>query len=574
MSATATDSVWTYSLITPAGNDGFVTVTISATDLAGNQVVPISGNTSTLKVDNTSPILAITAPNAASFTRTTALSYTLGEDLFSGQVIWTWEGNAGVTDNASPHVEPLAGTEPGAGSHTGVLTNAPPLVQAAAYTLQLIGVDGAGNADTFAVATVTYDTLAPVIGGVTVYDGDSLLFDIDSTQAASTIQANFSGFSEATSGIALYEYALGSTAGGTDVLDWTANGTDTSITASGLQLAYKNYYYVTVRATDGAGNVSDSVSSDGVRIIARPRLTVSVVQNSVLVNYLQIFVNDTLGMADSIRVVADSVRVAHAIVDSTTYVVNHKILEAGTLELAVTGFSFSGDTTLPTSVPIALARKAQGWVATSADQHFRVEGQPGAVNEDRYFLVVDSTLFVPSENSGGAYRLGDGQFLFAAPVRVNMRPGPAGLAKGTAGQAIYSLGSDGHWKELPTVDNEDFVTAWASHTGIFRLGRRTIIVPQTTSLHQNYPNPFNPTTRIVFDLGYLDGPRQPAAVEIYDLLGRRVITLFDREASAGRYEVVWRGTDARGMHVASGVYFVRLATRSGYHVTKKMLLVR
>ena len=124
------------------------------------------------------------------------------------------------------------------------------------------------------------------------------------------------------------------------------------------------------------------------------------------------------------------------------------------------------------------------------------------------------------------------------------------------------------------MDDGEFVTTWASQTGIFRLGRRTIIVPQTTSLHQNYPNPFNPITRIVFDLGFLDGPRQQATVEIYNLLGQRVITLFDGEATTGRYEMVWRGTDAKGVNVASGVYFIRLVTGSGYHVTKKMLLVR
>ncbi|MCH7520364.1 MAG: T9SS type A sorting domain-containing protein [Candidatus Marinimicrobia bacterium] len=493
---------------------------------------------------------------------------------FSGQLIWTWEGNAGVTDNASPHIVPLVGAESGAGSHTGVLTNAPPLVQAAAYTIQLMGVDGAGNADTVMVANVTYDTLAPGIGGATVYDGDSLLFDFDSTQVVSMILANYSGFSEPTSGIVLYEYAVGSTAGGTDVLDWTANGTDTSITASDLQLAFKILYYVTVRATDGAGNVSDSVSSDGVRIIAKPRLTTSIIQNSALGNYLQIFVNDTLGMADSIRVVAGGITVKNTIIDSTTYVANLKILEVGALELLVTGFSASGDTTLADSVTIALARTAQHWVATSADRRFRVEGQSGAVNEDRYFLVVDSTLFLPSENSRGAYRIGDGQFSFAAPVRVSMRPSLNGLAKGIAPRAIYALGPDGGWEELPTVDDGEFVTTWASQTGIFRLGRRTIIVPQTTSLHQNYPNPFNPITRIVFDLGFLDGPRQQATVEIYNLLGQRVITLFDGEATTGRYEMVWRGTDAKGVNVASGVYFIRLVTGSGYHVTKKMLLVR
>ncbi|GAF72121.1 unnamed protein product, partial [marine sediment metagenome] len=129
-------------------------------------------------------------------------------------------------------------------------------------------------------------------------------------------------------------------------------------------------------------------------------------------------------------------------------------------------------------------------------------------------------------------------------------------------------------EELPSVDEGGLVTTWTNRAGTFRLGRRTIIVPRATSLHQNYPNPFNPTTRIVFDLGFQDGPRQHARVVIYNLLGQEVLTLYDGEASTGRYELTWQGVDARGLAAASGVYFVRLSTSAGHQVIRKMLLVR
>ncbi len=567
------DTVWIYILSIPSGNDGFATVTITALDLAGNAVTHISGGTNTLKVDNTPPTITPSSPVDDGFVRTTAVTYTLGETVASGQVIWTWEDNPGVSDPASPHAQALAGIELNAGDHSGILTNTPTLVQAAAYTLQFIAVDYAGNADTAALATVTYDTLAPgtPAGVVYVYDGLAAT-DIDSTSSTDSLTAHWTGFSDPVAGIALYEYAIGTSPGDSDIVDWTGNSTDTLVTAKNLSLVHKRRYYFSVRATDGAGNVSDSVSSDGVRIVDRPRLTVNVVQNSVISEYIQIFVIDTLAMADSIRIVMDSSRVSVTGIDTFAYVGTHKYTRSGSHSLEVTGFSGSGDTTRTSSLAMALAKQGQPWVAASVDQRFKTAGSPGSVSGDRYLLVVDSTLMGLSAAEGGAYRLGDGQFTFDQPVRVSMYRGMNEAGQGV--QAIYILRSNGSWEELPSVDEGELVISWTNRAGTFRLGRRTIIVPQATSLHQNYPNPFNPTTRIVFDLGFQDGPRQHARVVIYNLLGQEVLTLYDGEASTGRYELTWQGVDARGLAAASGVYFVRLSTSAGHQVTRKMLLVR
>ena len=417
------------------------------------------------------------------------------------------------------------------------------------------------------------DTQAPSALAAVVYDGAGA--DIDSTSSADSLTAHWGGFSEPVSGIALYEYAIGTTRDSSDVVDWTSNGTDTLVTVKGLSLAYKDTFYLSVRTTDGAGNVSDTVSNDGVRIVDRPRLTVNVVQNSVISEYVQIFVNDTLAMADSIGIVMDGLRVSVTEIKTSTYayVGTHKLVGDTTHTLEVTGFSGWENDTSTSSLTMALAKRGQSWVAASVDQRFTTAGSPGSVSNDRYLLVVDSTLMGLSAAEGGAYRLGDGQFTFDQPVRVSMRRSITENRR-EAAQAIYVLRSNGSWEELPSVDEGEAVTTWTNRVGTFRLGRRTIIVPQATSLHQNYPNPFNPTTRIVFDLGFQDGPRQHARVVIYNLLGQEVLTLYDGEASTGRYELTWQGVDARGLAAASGVYFVRLSTSAGHQISMKMLLVR
>lgn len=571
MSMGASDSIWTFLATAPTGNDGFATVTISALDIAGNTVTPISGSTNTLKVDNIPPTLTLTAPVDDAFVRNTSVNYTLGEALASGQMVWTWESNAGVTDDNSPHTQALTGNELRAGSFSGLLTNEPTLVQAAEYTVGLIGVDRAGNTDTVEVSTVTYDTLAPAISAVEIHDGPAA--DIDSTRSTDTLTVHYSGFDEPTSGIVLYEYALGSSAGDDDLMGWTGVGTDTLVTVSGLQLDYKDSYYFMVRATDGAGNRSDSVVSDGIRVVDKPRLTIHAVQNIVFSDYLQVLVNDTLRMADSISILIDSVRVTANAVDTYSYVATHKFTQTGTHSLQVTGYSGWGDTLRTASLSMSLAKTWSTWNATSSDGILRVTGAPGAVNEDRRLLLVGSDLLDLPPGTEQAYRLADGKLPFAKPVKVSMRKTTSAEISESA-QAIYLLRSGGQWEELPSVDEQGSVAAWTDRSGTFKLGPRTIMVPVVTALHQNYPNPFNPVTTIVFDIGLRDGPSQRATVIIYNLLGQQVKPLFDGPAPAGRYSLTWSGVDELGAQVATGIYFVRLFTESGTQKIRKMLLIR
>jgi hypothetical protein len=70
-----------------------------------------------------------------------------------------------------------------------------------------------------------------------------------------------------------------------------------------------------------------------------------------------------------------------------------------------------------------------------------------------------------------------------------------------------------------------------------------------------YPNPFNPLTTIRYTLP----ARGRVVVDIYDASGRRVTGLIDEEKPAGAFAAEWRGNDASGNRVASGVYFARLS---------------
>jgi hypothetical protein len=88
-------------------------------------------------------------------------------------------------------------------------------------------------------------------------------------------------------------------------------------------------------------------------------------------------------------------------------------------------------------------------------------------------------------------------------------------------------------------------------------------------LHQNIPNPFNPNTRISFDLAQ----RDKVELNVYDVRGRLVTTLFKGVLGIGPHSVTWDGVSTSGARVASGVYLYVLRTSTG-EVARRMVLLK
>ena len=88
------------------------------------------------------------------------------------------------------------------------------------------------------------------------------------------------------------------------------------------------------------------------------------------------------------------------------------------------------------------------------------------------------------------------------------------------------------------------------------------------NLMQNYPNPFNPETKISFYLPQTDH----ATLEIYNIVGQKIKTVFDGRLESGHHSFVWNGQDNSNRSVGSGVYFYRLVTPSETRVRRMVLL--
>jgi len=138
------------------------------------------------------------------------------------------------------------------------------------------------------------------------------------------------------------------------------------------------------------------------------------------------------------------------------------------------------------------------------------------------------------------------------------------LGSGTDGNVIYIYP---HGSEL--IIGGNFSTAGGiSANKIAAFSNITDVpddenLPYEFSLNQNYPNPFNPVTKISWQIPVT----AHTTINIYDILGNEIQTLFNEEIPAGNYEITW---DASGL--PGGVYFCKLKCGSSTDINKMILM--
>ncbi len=139
---------------------------------------------------------------------------------------------------------------------------------------------------------------------------------------------------------------------------------------------------------------------------------------------------------------------------------------------------------------------------------------------------------------------------------------PGSAAIGDSSVVMLDADADGVW-----VSSDDGLAFVAEP--VVSVGPVTPTI--NTALHDNFPNPFNPTTTIRFDLRH----RTRVQIDVFDVAGRKIRELTNQVYATGTNHVVsWNGQNGNGQAVSSGIYFYRMVTGDGFHMTRKMVLLK
>ena len=257
------------------------------------------------------------------------------------------------------------------------------------YFFSVRAVNGAGltgAATNSNGQTVQGIDVTPPSAPANVRDGTGT--DIAATVSTTQLSANWDAATDNESGISGYQYAIGTTAGGTQILNWTSLANVTTVTQTGLSLVVGQTYYVSVQAVNGAGLTGSATNSDGQTVV--PPLTVT----STVVNGNNGAVLNGTDNASKQRSMVKSLVVTFsdvATLDVGAFAILNRATQAAVGTVLVSADSTSGHT-----------------VATLTWSGAQTLN--GSLIDGNYQLTIDATKVRDSDTGTNLDGDGDGQF--------------------------------------------------------------------------------------------------------------------------------------------------------------------
>lgn len=214
-------------------------------------------------------------------------SFTSDEAFGAGGVQYyryAWDQSAAHTFSGTESTWSSAHANCPGGSCTTAAASLPQTATADGNTwylhLRSYNADDVANGSGSSFGPYFFDATGPVVPGAVVDGIDAV--DDDTTDSTSTLSANWGPATDGGSSGVSYQYAIGTTSGGTQVADFTSVGSSTTVTRTGLSLTPGTSYYVSVRAVDAVGNVGPTNVSDGITVVV-PASTVTVISGVSIV---------------------------------------------------------------------------------------------------------------------------------------------------------------------------------------------------------------------------------------------------------------------------------------------------
>ncbi len=381
-----------------------------------------------------------------------------------------------------------------------------------------IAIDVAKNISSLASQDINVDWTAPSLVS-SLNDGTTT--DIDNQTNNTQISANWTASTDTHSDIERYWYAIGTTAGGTNVVNWTDNWFNTSFTHTGLSLSAGTTYYVTVKTENGAGLISSEVTSDGVTIDnpTNPPVAGFTVFNSTIC-------------------IGDSILLSNSSSDATTYA--WTINNGGTLSSNTDASPFAHITATGTyDIELTATGPGDSDVSTQS-VYISVDQAPVAAATPSLFTVEVNNIVTftnQSTNANGyVWDFGDGN------SSTDANPWNTFNSVGTYQVELIAInGNCPNDTAIITIE----VVNTSSIVEIDGLSKVSIL-----------PNPNNGQ----FELLLWADKSMNLDVAIFDIHGKRIGNIINQTINKGKINIT---VDESKINLSSGVYFVNIQSNGG-----------
>lgn len=293
-------------------------------------------------------------------------------------------------------------------------------------------------------------------------------------------------------------------------------------------------YRITIDATDPEAKTYDVTNLDlGVGVLADVPLSDGVLESPVFDGMALVVEDLAEGMPDP---------------EETDWIVGDTDL----------GVAISGGTVRIAILTVELLATENDYELTITDSVAGTSvARYGIPARDLYFMVTSRSDGLPRDvvfdDDDGDGRLDDGDILYLLEEDTDgdLEPAWRFTFEATDDTVLPEPGDTFLFVPLRSLSSEDVFEFEAVPVDA------EAAPPEVATTLTSYPNPFSENVTVVYDLAV---PSE-VTLEVFDVLGRRVAVLVDRPLDRGVHEARWAGR-ANGMGIASGLYVLRLTTRS------------
>jgi ligand-binding sensor domain-containing protein len=276
---------------------------------------------------------------------------------------------------------------------------------------------------------------------------------------------------------------------------------------------------------------------------------ISIFQHPITSNALKIsgLVNNTI--VDSVRFQINGQNVTSTRLAANTWMVEHIVTQNQNVNIRFRYFHDKGDSLVTRNINVSMLSATKSQIPIGDDIHIEL---PKALSTPHWLL----TEYL-NHDEQTIYRIANLRHDLKNNLRLVTKPG-------------YRI----EYRPIPIdgtiVDFSPLRSGILNAPGDIRIVRTQETITPILSRLTNYPNPFNPETTISFEM---HSESANGLLEIYNILGQKVTTIYEGSLSKGYHRFIWDGKDSLQRDVGTGIYLINIKVDQ-LSATRKILLLK